>query len=288
MVVGVAWRTPLDKRKELVMIRVFPRRTNWTPIDNLSFVGGPLLWKLPEQPVRISVTFSWDIKEAQKLYRAWRDEYEDVKIGGPAFQDPGNTFMVGQFVKPGHVFTSRGCPNRCPWCLAPRREGDIRELPIVSGSDIADNNLLACSRKHIEAVFDMLKDQKGIKFSGGLDARLLERWHVDALKKLRIKFMWFACDTSGGVKPLERVSDLLADFSIEKKRCYVLIGHNGEDLSQAEKRLERVYKMGFLPLAMLYRDEKAEEWGQDWKDLRWKWSRPAVYRATDKRKELVK
>ena len=261
------------------MIRIFPRKTTWTPIDELSFVGDPMIFRPLEQlPVRISVTFSWDIPEGKRLLRSWGHLYEDILLGGPAFKDPGHTFTPGQFVKPGKVFTSRGCPNRCPWCLAPKREGNIRELSVVPGNDIADNNLLACSRDHIEAVFDMLKGQKAIKFSGGLDARLLDRWHVDIFKELSIKFMWFACDTPGGVKPLERVSDLLADFSIEKKRCYVLIGHNGEDLLQAEKRLERVYGLGFLPLAMLFRDEGAEDWGQDWKDLRWRWSRPAVYR----------
>ena len=261
------------------MIRVFPRKTNWTPTDSLAFVGDPFLWKLPEQPVRISVTFSWDITEGQRLLQAWSEQYEDVLIGGPAFNDPGESFTPGRFVKPGKVFTSRGCPNRCPWCLAPRREGDIRELPIVPGNDIADNNLLACSRDHIEAVFEMLKCQREIRFSGGLDARLLERWHVDSLLRLSIKFMWFACDTPGGVKNLERVSDLLADISIEKKRCYVLIGHNGEDILQAEGRLEKVYRMGFLPLAMLFRGEEDVDYDQDWKNLRWKWSRPAVYRS---------
>lgn len=261
------------------MIRVFPRKTKCTPTDGLAFVGDPLLWKLPEQPVRISVTFSWDIPEGERLFRAWGEQYKDVQIGGPAFDDPGYTFTSGQFVKPGKVFTSRGCPNRCPWCLVPQREGEIRELPVVPGNDIADNNLLACSKEHVEAVFDMLRGQKEIRFSGGLDARLFRRWHVDALLGLSVKFMWFACDTPGGVKPLERVSDLLADISIEKKRCYVLIGHNGEDILRAEKRLEKVYKMGFLPLAMLFRGRDECEYGQDWKNLRWKWSRPAVYRS---------
>lgn len=54
-----------------MMIRVFPRRTKWTPTDDLSYIGYPPLFRPPEMPVRISVTFTWDIPLAQKLYMAW-------------------------------------------------------------------------------------------------------------------------------------------------------------------------------------------------------------------------
>jgi len=161
-------------------------------------------------PVRISVTFTWDIPEAERLYRAWSMYYSDVQMGGPAFDDPGKTFTPGQFVKPGIVFTSRGCTKNCDWCLVPKREGWIRELPITGGWDVADNNLLACSRDHIEAVFDMLRRQpEPIKLSGGLDAELLQPWHIDLLKTIRLKYAWFACDYPGALRNLERAADLM-------------------------------------------------------------------------------
>ena len=41
----------------------------------------------------------------------------------------------------------------------------------------ADNNLLACSREHVEAVLDMLAAQpRAARFTGGIDARLCEPW----------------------------------------------------------------------------------------------------------------
>jgi hypothetical protein len=264
------------------MIRVFPRKTKWTPTDDLAFVGDPGLFRPPELPVRISVTFTWDIPEAERLYRAWSAYYPDVQIGGPAFDDPGNSFMPGVFVKTGIVFTSRGCSKNCEWCLAPKREGWIRELPITDGNDVADNNLLACSRGHIKAVFDMLRQQpEPIKLSGGLDAEMIQPWHVDLLKTIRLKFAWFACDYPGAMPNIERVADLMADFSREKKRCYVLIGFAGEEIGQAEKRLESVYRLGFLPMAMLYRgpEWKLKHWPQEWLDMRRTWSRPAAYKA---------
>lgn len=262
------------------MIRIFPRRTKWTPVDALAFVGEPTLFRPPEQPVRISVTFTWDIPEAERLYRSWGRFYSDVQLGGPAFDDPGGEFVPGRFVRDGITITSRGCGGSCDFCLVPGREGGIRELPIRDGWDLADNNLLACSQGHVEAVFKMLRRQpEPIKFSGGLDARLFQPWHVDLLKTIRLKFAWFACDRPGAFEDLERVADLMADFSIEKRRCYVLIGFGGETLAQAERRLERVYRLGFLPFAMLWRPADHDKiWPREWRLLAKKWIRPAVYR----------
>lgn len=268
------------------MIRVFPRRTKWTPDDDLAFIGHPPLFRPEEMPVRISCTFTWDMEEAVTLQSSWKRFYSDVQVGGPAFGDLGETFEPGVFVKPGITFTSRGCSKSCDWCFVPGREGWIRELPIRDGWDVADNNLLSCSREHIEAVFEMLRRQpEPVKLSGGLDAEMLQSWHVDLLKTIRLKFAWFASDYPGAMPNLERVADLMADFSIEKKRCYVLIGFNGESVSQAAKRLEKTYLLGFLPQAMLYRGDTEQRWGKDWLKLRHTWSRPAAYKKMMKQKQ---
>lgn len=266
---------------------MFPRKTKWTPDDELAFVGEPELFRPPDQPVRISCTFTYDIPEAERLFRAWSVWYSDVELGGPAFGEPGGAFEPGLFVKKGVTITSRGCTKECPWCLVPKREGWIRELPVQAGWDVADNNLLSCSEGHVRSVFEMLGNQpEPIKFSGGLDVDMLQAWHVDLLKQIRLKFAWFACDHLGAFKNLERVGDLMSDFSVEKKRCYVLIGFDGDTVRQAEKRLERVFRLGFLPMAMLYRapELKEKSWACSWKQLQRTWTRPAAYRCEMKKK----
>src|SRR3972149_7485678 len=107
------------------MIRVFPRRTKWTPDDELAFVGDPPLFRPSEQSVSISVLFTWDISEGERLLKAWSRFYQDVKIGGPAFNVPGDDFVPGKFVKNGAVITSRGCPNRCWFCSIWKGDGKI-------------------------------------------------------------------------------------------------------------------------------------------------------------------
>ncbi len=264
------------------MIRVFPRKTKWTPDDDMSFVGLPPLIKPDTGKVKISVTFTWDIPLAYRLLREWKMYYNDVQIGGPAFGSYAGEFKPGLFVKKGVTITSRGCNRMCKWCLVPERESNIRELKIKPGWIVQDNNLLQCSSQHIEAVFDMLRYQKNpISFNGGLDSRLLTPWHVGRLACLKIKELWFSCDTDGNMKYLKRVSQLLDGININKKRCYVLIGFNSESLSQAENRLKRVYKLGFLPFAQLYKNNKPINWNKEWKQLARKWSRPAIYRSLD-------
>jgi len=130
------------------VIRIFPRRTQWTPRDDLAFVGDPTLFRPLEQPVRISVAFKWDIPEAERLYRSWKQYYSDIDMGGPALGSKGGEFVAGRFLKPGITITSRGCPNRCWFCSVHERDPEIIELPIVEGWNVVDDNILATSDDH--------------------------------------------------------------------------------------------------------------------------------------------
>lgn len=264
------------------MIRVFARKNKWTPTDDLAFYDEPPMFKLPDLPIRVSVTFTWDIERGKRLAQAWAAYSHRVSLGGPAFGDPCDMeFVPGRFIKKGVTFTSRGCPKNCSFCLVHKREGGIRELPIKPGHIIQDNNFLACSQGHILKVFDMLFDQHDIQFKGGLDIDYLETWHVDLIKRLKLSEIWVACDTKAGLKRLDKAADILADFSIEKKRCYVLVGLNGESASDAEKRCEEVYSKGFLPFIQYYQPPKGVRRvvPKEWRYVIWKWSRPAAYRS---------
>lgn len=265
------------------MIRVFPRRTKWTPTDELAFVGDPPLFRPSDRkmPVRVSVAFTWDMPEGARLARAWGGFYDDVQLGGPACGDPGGEFIPGQFLKEGCTITSRGCIKSCGFCLVPTREGGLRELEIKAGWIVQDNNLLACSRRHIEAVFGMLRAQdRRIYFNGGLDKYLLRDWHRPLLDSIKIGELWFACDTPKDIYALERAADLLDGIPLRQRRCYTMIGYNGETLQQAEERLEAVLELGFLPFCQLYQPESSKAYPDSWRKLCRRWARPAIYRST--------
>lgn len=262
--------------------RVFPRRTAATPDDELAFTGPPPKDRLQEvDEVHISVAFTYDLEKAYKLAEQCDSLGVPVRMGGPAFNAPGGDFVPGRYLKRGHVITSRGCPNRCWFCSVPKREGyKLRELPITDGWNVLDDNLLACSDAHIQAVFDMLgKQPERPTFKGGLEARLLRPWHVDLLRKVKAKRMYFAYDTPDDYEPLVQAGRLLREGGISqashRAACYVLIGYKGDTMDAADKRLRDTWRAGFVPYAMLYRGESGET-DPEWRKFQRLWVRPEI------------
>lgn len=262
-----------------MVIRVFPRRTALTPTDSMAFVGNPPMFLPEADEVHVSCTFTWDIPEAERLQKAWAQYYRIVKLGGPAFGTPVNGFTPSVYVRSGVTFTSRGCNNHCPWCLVPPREGRLIEIDdFAVGHIIQDNNLLQCSPQHLDRVFAMLRTQHAVEFTGGLDARLLRQSVADAIRGLRLRQLFLACDTDSGLAPLERAIKLL-QLPRDKVRCYVLCAF-GATVDQCEERLRSVWKVGAMPFAQLY--QPPDHWidySRDWRRLARTWSRPAAMKA---------
>jgi len=232
--------------------------------------------------VRVSVTFTWHRAEAERIAAAWQEFYRDVQIGGPAYGAVGGEFTPGMFLKEGCTITSRGCSKGCGWCVVPKREGAIRELAINPGWIVQDNNLLACSEGHIRAVFDMLRNQKRrAYFNGGLDKHFLKSWHRELFDSVSIGELWFACDTTQDLPWLERAAAILDGYAIRKLRCYTMVGYDGETIFDAEKRLNRVFGLGFLPFTQLYQPEARKPYSEDWRHLCRKWARPAAMLAPE-------
>jgi hypothetical protein len=261
--------------------RVFPRRTKATPDDAFAFVGeSPIdICAYDYDEVHVSATFSYDQPEAERLAEQWgRTQSKPVKIGGPAFGDPGGDFTPGMYLKHGYVITSRGCPNNCWFCDVHSREGGIRELPITDGWMLQDSNLLACSEDHIRAVFAMLKRQPHrAQLTGGLEAKRLEWWHVELLWDVRPKQIFCAYDSPEDREPLIAAGRMLrlADFTRSHMRCYVLIGGPRDTFAKAQERLIEAWEAGFLPMAMLWKGKLGLE-DPEWRNFQRQWTRPAI------------
>lgn len=143
-----------------------------------------------------------------------------------------------------------------------------------------DDNLLACSERHIRAVFAMLARQsEHPSFTGGLEARLLRPWHVDLLRQVKTKRMFFAYDTPDDYEPLVEAGRLLRAGGItqtsHRAACYVLIGYPGDTMEAAEERLLDTYRAGFWPFAMLYRDKSGRQ-SNEWHKFQRMWVKPSI------------
>jgi len=277
------------------ILRVFPRRTSATPADDLAVVNrGPRLTDSADE-VHISVAFSWDLPRAERLAKLWKP-FAPVLIGGPATGQRSEEFVPGRYLKDGFVITSRGCPNKCWFCSVWKREGvGVRELPIVDGYNVQDDNLLACSEKHVKSVFRMLRKQKErARFTGGLEAKRLCEWHVNAIRKLEPAVLLFACDTPDDLVPLQEAGRMLIRGGVLRKasavcKCYVLAGFPKDTFANAEGRIIQVMEAGFAAYVMLYRDELGIV-KDGWKAFQRRWSNPlCVVRSIyeDKKCKLI-
>lgn len=205
-------------------------------------------------------------------------------LANAAYNSPAEDFNPGMYIKRNIIFTTRGCNNNCPWCCVPKLEGKLKELPIVPGNWIQDNNFLQSSKRHKERVFEMLKTQQGICFKGGLEADLVDDHFISGLQDIgtqRIKELWLACDTDARIPAFRRACEKLrrAGFSREKIKCYVL--SYGKNMEADEQRARTVYEAGAMPFMQLYRDFSGTktEYSTEWNAFARMWQRPAAIRA---------
>jgi hypothetical protein len=227
-------------------------------------------WKVGKT-LYLSVVFSWHVEAALEIAKQHKGP---VVAGGPAVYMQRERFeKVAEvqdsaphgcsplsFHNPLATFTSRGCPNRCPFCIVPRIEPVFEEFSVFKALPvICDNNFLATSQKHQERVVDMLK-QAGwplYDFNQGLDARLFTKDAADRLAKipLHARFAW------DNLKDEQAVADairLCQSRTTKKISCYVLIGYK-DTPEDALYRLRKVISWGVMPNPMRYQPLDATE-----------------------------
>lgn len=115
-------------------------------------------------------------------------------------------------------FITRGCINKCKWCVVPQKEGNIH--PYMDIDDITvnglrshailmDNNVLACSYG-ISQIQKNVDKKYHVDFNQGLDARLVTPEIAKLLAKVKwIKRIRFGCDTPAQIKECEKAIDLI-------------------------------------------------------------------------------
>ena len=254
--------------------------TNATPSDLLVRIRETQSFFDEADEVHVSVTFTWDIPIAEWLAKQW-EPVATVKIGGPAYNEPGGDFIPGMYMRHGYVITSRGCPNRCCFCAVPKREGGmLRELPVTDGWILTDDNLLACSPGHIDEVFAMLARQPHKpQFTGGLEAALLTPTMAQRIHELHPQSLFFAYDTPNDLDPLVEAGKMLIEAGFTKSsnsmRCYVLCGYKGDTFEKAQTRMGEAWRAGFMPMAMLFRDLEGK-YSTDWRRFQRQWANPTI------------
>lgn len=241
----------------------------------------PTYW-LEEDTGFVSVPFTWTIPEVVTHLKSSLFANRWF-VGGPAaylqpeaFSEIDNVTIlehlpgVLQRVNPRATKTSEGCVRKCKFCAVPRTEGAIKELddwpdlPVI-----CDNNLLACSVRHIDAVFDLAEHHKRIDFNGGLDIRLMTPHIMERLARLRQPIIRVALDSDGLRACWSATIDAMRAHGICKSyiRSFVLVGFEGTPEADWE-RCEFVESKGVRPLPQWFHPLDATEWNGVTKEQR--------------------
>lgn len=142
-------------------------------------------------------------------------------------------------------FITRGCPNKCPWCIVPEKEGGIKAYmtideitmnglrPIVT---LMDNNILACSYG-IEQLERIAHYGYRIDLNQGNSARLVDAniAHIFADIRWRRDTIRFAADTWGQISEVEEAMRLIDSAGSPKRYTIYTIIHG--DIESCYKRL---------------------------------------------------
>jgi hypothetical protein len=159
-----------------------------------------------------------------------------------------------------YVFTSRGCPNQCPYCAVWRIEPDRWINPVWKDHItkdyvmISDNNLSACD--HIYQVLDYLGDtEKRVIIDNGFDCKYI---NVDMARRLaRLKFerqgMRIAFDRIQEDGIFQKAIETLISAGVSKYNITAYVLFNFTDTPrEADYRARECHKLGIRPYPQMY------------------------------------
>lgn len=157
-------------------------------------------------------------------------------------------------------FLTRGCVRKCPWCIVPKKEGQIRpyrtwrEIKRPDSRDIVfmDNNVLACEHG-LSQIEDMGGQNIRVDFNQGLDARLITPEVARMLSRLKwIRFVRMSCDTDAVLDTVKSAIRYLGESGVKPYRVFVYL--LVQDVDSAERRALALREIGAEVFAQPYRD----------------------------------
>lgn len=169
-------------------------------------------------------------------------------------------------------FLTRGCPNKCSWCVVPRKEGairpymDIDEIAIEGRNKIVlmDNNILAAGDYAVGQMEKIIERGYIIDFNQALDARLID----DRFARLLARIKWidrrirFGCDTHKQIKDCERAINMINGYDYKGEYfLYTMLNDNFEESYnrilywwQRHHECRENHEPNIYPYAQPYRD----------------------------------
>lgn len=182
-------------------------------------------------------------------------------------------------------FLTRGCPNKCKWCIVPKKEGDVRpymdvdEIAIEGRTNLVlmDNNILA-SDYGLQQIEKIIERGYKVDFNQAMDARLVTPEIAKLLAKVKwIKRIRFGCDTPGQIEHCEKAISLIDAAGYKGEYFFYCMLHGSFD--ECFSRVDHWHKRGkrYLPHCQPYLDfgkqkQNIPQWQKDmagWANKKW-------------------
>lgn len=184
----------------------------------------------------------------------------DIKINLPLeIEHTHPDYSLYPKYKEAYGFLTRGCPNKCSWCVVPSKEGSIRPendikeiLQDRKSAILMDNNVLA-SDWGIKQIEKIIKLKVKVDFNQGLDARLIDRPMAKLLSKVKwLNTLRMACDVDSMLPVILKATRYLREYDCKPSNyfIYLLV----KDIKSAHKRAKLLKHWGLDPFAQPYRD----------------------------------
>ena len=144
-------------------------------------------------------------------------------------------------------YLTRGCINKCRWCVVPKKEGHIHAYrrwekvvrPDTDKLTLMDNNILSCAWG-ISQLKELGKTGYKVDLNQGMDARLVTEEIADILARIKWqKHIRFSCDQANQIGPVKKAVRLLEERGVKPSKIFVycLITKNLKD------NLKRLYAL---------------------------------------------
>ena len=144
-------------------------------------------------------------------------------------------------------FLTRGCPNKCFWCVVPKKEGfihpymDVDEIAIDGRRKLVlmDNNILASGDYAKEQLKKIIARGYYIDFNQAMDARLVTEEFAELLGRCHwIKgLIRFGCDTTQQIEHCDRAMRMIeANGFTGEFFLYTMVGGKN-DLRECYNRI---------------------------------------------------
>lgn len=165
------------------------------------------------------------------------------------------------------MFTTRGCVRKCEFCIVPKKEGLIHNIPICSLNPhgkyikVLDNNFFA-NRTWRENIEVLKRFNQPLEFNAGIDLRLLTEEQCVALASCKIKSIHCAWDNYKDkeiiLPKLEMLTKYIKPYKI---LCYVLVGFENREIVETDiERVNTIWSLGVYPFVMGYINFDDPKW----------------------------